>query len=54
MVLHPVFYQLLKPLGFEVVVSRTFKNLRSRGNPVLVVPQVLKSPRFEVGRRRRV
>ena len=32
---------LIKPLGFEVVVSRTFKNLRSRGNPVLVVPQVL-------------
>jgi hypothetical protein len=37
-----------------LVVSRTFKNLRSRGNPVLVVPQVLKRPRFEVGRRRRV
>jgi hypothetical protein len=41
--LHSSFsFQLLKPLGFEVVVSRTFnKNLRSRGNPFSLVPQVL-------------
>ena len=35
--LHSFSFQLLKPLGFEVVVTRTFKNLRKRGNSFSVV-----------------